>query len=96
MINSGISLLTDEEKFLKLIQFTQKETNFSEYLIEKDYYLTIVLSLLNKIDCLIFKGGTCLNKCHLGFYRLSEDLDFIYDIDQLPSRAKRRRASGIS
>lgn len=27
---------------------------------------------------LIFKGGTCLNKCLFGYYRLSEDLDFIH------------------
>ena len=25
---------------------------------------------------LIFKGGTCLKKCHLETYRLSEDLDY--------------------
>ncbi len=26
----------------------------------------------------IFKGGTCLVKCHLGYYRFSRDLDFAY------------------
>jgi predicted nucleotidyltransferase component of viral defense system len=26
----------------------------------------------------VFKGGTCLIKCHLGYYRFSEDLDFSY------------------
>ena len=32
-----------------------------------------------KIKDLVFKGGTCLNKCYLRFYRLSEDLDFVYN-----------------
>jgi predicted nucleotidyltransferase component of viral defense system len=26
----------------------------------------------------LFKGGTCLTKCYLGYYRFSEDLDFTY------------------
>ena len=48
-------------------------------LLEKDYYLTVVLLKLSETDHnLIFKGGTCLNKCYLGYYRLSEDLDFIH------------------
>ena len=56
-----------------------KQTNFSQLLIEKDYYLTKILHKISekKINDLVFKGGTCLNKCYLGFYRLSEDLDFV-------------------
>lgn len=26
----------------------------------------------------IFKGGTCLTKCYLGYYRFSEDIDFTW------------------
>lgn len=51
-------------------------------LIEKDL---ILQSLLNEIesdgylrDNLAFKGGTCLIKCYLGYYRFSEDLDFTW------------------
>ena len=93
MIKTGISLLTDKEKFFKLIQYTQKKTGFSEYLLEKDYYLTILLNLIaSSQNPLVFKGGTCLNKCHLGFYRLSEDLDFIYLFqDDLPNRTVRSK-----
>ncbi len=35
---------------------------------------------------LIFKGGTLLNKVHVGFYRLSEDLDFSVSIPEGTSR----------
>ncbi|MFT4304786.1 MAG: nucleotidyl transferase AbiEii/AbiGii toxin family protein [Candidatus Woesearchaeota archaeon] len=58
-------------------------TKFSSRLIEKDYYLTLILHEISnkKIPDLVFKGGTCLNKCYLGFYRLSEDLDFIINKD---------------
>ncbi len=60
-----------------------RRTNFRPDLIEKDYHLTKILHKLSekKIHNLVFKGGTCLNKCYLGFYRLSEDLDFVYNQD---------------
>ncbi len=59
------------------------ETKFSQELLEKDYHLTRILHKISekKIKDLVFKGGTCLNKCYLGFYRLSEDLDFVYNQD---------------
>ncbi len=60
-----------------------KENGFAPRLIEKDYHLTKILHKISerKIKDLIFKGGTCLNKCYLGFYRLSEDLDFVFNQD---------------
>src|SRR3989344_920109 len=59
------------------------KTKFSSKLLEKDYHLTRILHKISeqKIKNFVFKGGTCLNKCYLGFYRLSEDLDFIYNED---------------
>ncbi len=59
------------------------KTGFSPRLLEKDYHLTRILHKISekKIKDLIFKGGTCLNKCYLGFYRLSEELDFVYNQD---------------
>jgi len=58
-------------------------TGFSPRLLEKDYYLTKILHKISekRIENLAFKGGTCLNKCYLGFYRLSEDLDFVFNQD---------------
>ena len=56
--------------------------------IEKDYYLTLILSRLHELsEDLIFKGGTCLNKIYFAYYRLSEDLDFSM---QLPASALTR------
>jgi len=59
------------------------DNGFAPRLIEKDYHLTRILHKINerKIKYLVFKGGTCLNKCYLGFYRLSEDLDFVFNQD---------------
>lgn len=49
-------------------------------LIEKDLILHQILSELikdtNFSENYAFKGGTCLIKCYLDYYRFSEDLDF--------------------
>jgi predicted nucleotidyltransferase component of viral defense system len=51
-------------------------------LLEKDLLLTQLLYYLSKekifFDNYAFKGGTCLIKCYLGYYRFSEDMDFTY------------------
>jgi len=51
-------------------------------LIEKDLILHQVLSDLstNKFfkESFVFKGGTCLAKCYLDYFRFSEDIDFTW------------------
>lgn len=51
-------------------------------MIEKDIVLQNILYELaqNKDfkENFAFKGGTCLIKCYLGYYRFSEDLDFTF------------------
>jgi predicted nucleotidyltransferase component of viral defense system len=51
-------------------------------LIEKDLILHQVLLDLSKnkffYDNFAFKGGTCLAKCYLDYFRFSEDIDFTW------------------
>jgi len=67
----------------ELFEDLAEKHKFSDKLLEKDYHLTRILHKISEkqINDLVFKGGTCLNKCYLGFYRLSEDLDFVYNKD---------------
>ncbi len=47
--------------------------------VDRDHALGVVLWAMDSQDSLqgwVFKGGTCLRKCHFGDYRFSEDLDF--------------------
>ncbi len=51
-------------------------------MIEKDIILHKILLAISEDDFLsnhfLFKGGTCLIKCYLGYYRFSEDIDFTW------------------
>jgi predicted nucleotidyltransferase component of viral defense system len=51
-------------------------------LLEKDIIIQKILLDLSKNDLFsknfVFKGGTCLIKCYLGYYRFSEDIDFTW------------------
>lgn len=81
----------DPDFFRAAVSFTAAETGFSPRLVEKDYFCTLVLrELASSGDGLAFRGGTCLAKVHAGFYRLSEDLDFLISTAAGATRATRR------
>jgi predicted nucleotidyltransferase component of viral defense system len=85
----------DRSQFRDAVLFTATDTEFDAYLIEKDYFCSLVLNALRGSEAKIyFKGGTLLSKAYAGFNRLSEDLDFTVP---LPSTAKRaERSSAVS
>ena len=59
-------------------------------IIEKDYYVTMLLRVLaEKIPYIVFKGGTSLSKCHKVIKRFSEDIDIT--IDTLLSQGQKKR-----
>ncbi len=84
----------EPRRFRDALARTASETGFSERLIEKDYYCSVLLKDLGVPfgQELVFKGGTCLSKVHAEFFRLSEDLDFGISVRPDASRAQRRRA----
>lgn len=84
----------DRDDFLKVLGQTATQTGFTLRLLEKDYYITILLSGINKLSTnLVFKGGTALSKIYYSYYRLSEDLDFTLKMpSDSTTRAARSRA----
>ena len=67
----------NKEDFTRVLNQVAMQTGFLLPLVEKDYYITLLLSHLRELSPdLVFKGGTCLNKIYFSYYRLSEDLDF--------------------
>lgn len=86
-------MLIDREKLKDIIPAIAGKMKFRPAIVEKDYYLTVIL---NNIEALltgkvVFKGGTLLNKAHLNYHRLSEDLDFTYNAE-FTARSQRSKA----
>lgn len=83
---------SNKEEFIKSLERAAKKKGFLLPLIEKDYYLTLMLSRIHELsEDLVFKGGTCLNKIYYAYYRLSEDLDFSMMLPQHEARRGQRR-----
>ncbi len=67
----------------KFIDYLAGKTGIrNKDLIEKDFILQSFLVSFSKDKYFsknfVFKDGTCLVKCYLGYFRFSEDLDFTY------------------
>ena len=83
-------LHNDKENFDIAIRATSRHFNLSPAIIEKDYYVTLVLSeLVKRVPNLLFKGGTSLSKCHKIIDRFSEDIDITLDSEH-QSQGNRR------
>ncbi|MAF35518.1 hypothetical protein CL622_00150 [archaeon] len=80
---------------ISLINYLSGRLNIlNKSLIEKDVLLHRLLLHVMKTDLknqFAFKGGTCITKCYLGYYRFSEDLDFTY-INQKEFKGKSQKA----
>lgn len=64
--------------FKDYILSTANYFNIPSNMIEKDYYVTLILQRLSRcIPGLMFKVGTCLSKCFGIIDRFSEDIDLL-------------------
>ena len=91
-ISEAGKILTDPEFFRAAVSFTAQRTGFAARLIEKDYFCSVLLEYLASASKdLVFKGGTCLAKVYAGFYRLSEDLDFVISMSTDAKRTDRSK-----
>jgi len=65
------------------VQRLALKNNVSPVIIEKDYFIELVLFYFSKDSSLcenfVFRGGTALKKVYFPEYRFSEDLDFVID-----------------
>jgi predicted nucleotidyltransferase component of viral defense system len=83
------------EEVANLAKTTQSD------LIEKDIILHNLLKSFSEHDIfkesMVFKGGTCLIKTYLGYFRFSEDLDFTWasqsEFENLKSRKLKKALS---
>jgi len=73
----------NKEKLKNFLNSIKDKTDITAIeLIEKDFYINILLSKLN-FEEYLFNGGTCLAKAYLNYFRFSEDLDFTFSNQKL-------------
>lgn len=72
-------LHNDKELFRDVIYSTATEQKLPVAVVEKDYYVTMLLRKLsqNAPEC-VFKGGTSISKCYHAIDRFSEDIDIAF------------------
>lgn len=71
-----MELYKNRTLFLDAIASCSRDLKINETLIEKDYFVMLILSELNKaIPGLLFKGGTCCSRAYKVIDRFSEDID---------------------
>lgn len=73
-------LHNQKEQFREAIELVAYQKGIAPDVVEKDYYVTVILRELSKqIPYIVFKGGTSLSKCHKIISRFSEDIDITID-----------------
>ncbi|MEE0878342.1 MAG: nucleotidyl transferase AbiEii/AbiGii toxin family protein [Treponemataceae bacterium] len=86
----------NKELFLQAINIVSNTENILPEIVEKDYYVTLILKFLSeKIPFIVFKGGTSLSKCHNIIKRFSEDIDIAIDTEISKSQKKNIKQSII-
>lgn len=89
-----MKLHRDKYSFLNIIGLIHGVTGIREDILEKDYYVTLLLKELSEKQENLpayFKGGTALYKAQKSIRRFSEDIDLTVCIDNCSgSQAKKR------
>lgn len=80
----------DRKRFQQAVSLTSFRSDRMGKIIEKDYYVTMILRLLaDEMPFVVFKGGTSLSKCHQAILRFSEDIDIAVDHDLSQGKKKK-------
>ena len=82
----------NREIFEDILLRVSSEYGIDAAIIEKDYYVTLLLkNIAGLVPDIIFKGGTSLSKCYRLIERFSEDIDLSIFEEVKPPESKRRR-----
>ncbi len=70
----------DKELLRDIIVTVSERTGVDESIVEKDYYVTMILKeLVQRNPNVVFKGGTSLSKAYHVIERFSEDIDITFE-----------------
>src|SRR5690554_515914 len=89
----------NKEEFEQIVQTTADDLGLGNFQVEKDYYVSLFLKELQKIENdiqIVFKGGTSLSKCYDVIDRFSEDIDLSVKFNTEKITTSERRKLRIS
>lgn len=90
------SLHNNKELFSDVIIAASNALNIAPAIIEKDYYVTLLLKrITEKCPDIIFKGGTSLSKCFKIINRFSEDIDIGLNADKATEGMRKNLKASI-
>ena len=70
----------NKEEFTNAVNLASEYFHILPIIVEKDYYMTMILrELSERLNFVVFKGGTSLSKCYKAIKRFSEDIDITID-----------------
>ena len=79
-----------------LTQTAEANPPYSEDIIEKDYYVFLILKKISELcPNAVFKGGTSLSKCYKVINRFSEDIDITFTVPIEKSKRSKRIKHGV-
>jgi hypothetical protein len=90
-----------KEEFEQIVQATADNLGLGNFQVEKDYYVSLFLKELQKIDNdiqIVFKGGTSLSKCYDVIDRFSEDIDLSvkFNAEKITTSERRKLKTSIT
>ena len=94
-----MNLHNDKEAFRYLLTTLSERTGVRADILEKDYYVTLLLKELSKKQDSVpayFKGGTALYKALGTIRRFSEDIDLTVDITGCSVNQAKKRLESVS
>lgn len=87
----------DKQLFKKIIQDVSDSLNILDAVVEKDYYVSLILKeIATSSDKAVFKGGTSLSKALKVINRFSEDIDISFSEHIGASRRKKLKYNVIA
>ena len=90
-------LHNDKPLFKKIIQEVSDTLNILDAVVEKDYYVSLILKeIATASDKVVFKGGTSLSKALKVINRFSEDIDISFSEHIGASRRKKLKYNIIA
>lgn len=87
----------NQKEWDELVARAAKRYALAEAFVIKDYFIFLALKLITQeYPEIVFKGGTCLSKCHNAIARFSEDVDLGLEVEHATEGQRKRMKLAVT